>query len=68
MDEERFNISLRRLLKQFGTTAQREIEKAVYAAQQSGALASRSSLPARITMRVEGLPADIVVEGGIELA
>ena len=45
MDEERFNISLRRLLKQFGTTAQREIEKAVYAAQQSGALASRS-LPA----------------------
>ena len=36
--------------------------------EQSGALASRSSLPARITMRVEGLPADIVVEGGIELA
>ena len=29
MDEERFNISLRKLLKQFGVTAQREVEKAV---------------------------------------
>ena len=38
MDEERFNISLRKLLKQFGVTAQREVEKAVDAARASGAL------------------------------
>jgi len=25
MDEERFNLSLRKLLKQFGVTAQREV-------------------------------------------
>ena len=31
MDEERFNISLRKLLKHFGVTAQREVEKAVQA-------------------------------------
>src|SRR4051812_173182 len=38
MDEERFNQSLRKLLKQFGVTAQREVEQAVRAALESGAL------------------------------
>lgn len=68
MDEERFNISLRRLLKQFGVTAQREVEKAVQAALESRALTGREVLHARINMVVEGLPTDIVVEGPIELA
>ena len=68
MDEERFNISLRKLLKQFGVTAQREVEKAVYAALESGKLTGREALNARVTMAVEGLASDIVVEGRIELA
>ncbi|HYC32588.1 MAG TPA: DUF6494 family protein [Gemmatimonadales bacterium] len=67
MDEERFNLSLRRLLKQFGVTAQREVEKAVDAARTSGGLGQRRTLRARATMVVDGLPADIVVEGDIEL-
>lgn len=68
MDEERFNISLRKLLKQFGVTAQREVEKAVDAARSSGALAGRESLHARATMVVDGLATDIVVEGVIDLS
>ena len=68
MDEERFNISLRRLLKQFGVAAQRDVEKAVQAALESGALTGREVLQARISMVVEGLPADTSVEGRIELA
>ena len=68
MDEERFNLSLRRLLKQFGVTAQREVERAVQAALESGALTGREVLQARINMVVEGLPTDISVEGRIELA
>jgi hypothetical protein len=68
MDEERFNISLRRLLKQFGVSAQREVEKAVQAALESGVLTGREVLQARISMVVEGLPTDIAVEGPIELA
>ena len=68
MDEERFNISLRRLLKQFGVTAQREVEKAVQASLAGGTLAGREVLQARISMVVEGLPTDISVEGPIELA
>jgi Family of unknown function (DUF6494) len=68
MDEERFNLSLRRLLKQFGITAQREVEKAVDAARASGALGERRTLRARATMVVDGLPTDIVVEGEIDLS
>jgi hypothetical protein len=68
MDEERFNLSLRKLLKQFGVTAQREVEKAVREAGESGALSGSETLRARATMVVDGLPAEIVVEGQIELA
>ena len=68
MDEERFNISLRKLLKHFGVTAQREVEKAVQGALASGKLSGREVLQARIDMRVEGLETDISVEGRIELA
>jgi hypothetical protein len=67
MDEERFNLSLRQLLKQFGVTAQREVEKAVDATRNSGTLRGRDSLHARITMVVDGLPTEIVVEGQIGL-
>jgi len=67
MDEERFNLSLRKLLKHFGVTAQREIEKAVDAARASGALAGRDALEARATLVVDGLPTDIVVTGHIDL-
>ena len=67
MDEERFNISLRKLLKHFGVTAQREVEKAVQAALESGKLTGREVLQARIDMKVEGLPTEIAVEGRIEL-
>ena len=68
MDEERFNISLRKLLKHFGVTAQREVERAVQAALDSGKLTGREVIQARIDMKLEGLPTDIAVEGRIELA
>ncbi len=67
MDEERFNLSLRKLLKQFGVTAQREIEKAVDVARTAGTLEGRDGLDARATMVVDGLPTDIVVTGRIDL-
>jgi hypothetical protein len=67
MDEERFNQSLRKLLKQFGVTAQREIEKAVDTARASGVLEGRNGLEARATMVVDGLPTEIIVSGRIDL-
>jgi ribosomal protein L1 len=68
MNEEAFNLSLRKLLKHFGVTAQREIEKAVDEATKAGRLRGTESLPARITLRVEGLTPDVEVEGRITLA
>lgn len=67
MDEERFNLSLRKLLKHFGVTAQREVEKAVQAALASGTLTGREALRARATMTIEGLPTQIAVDGTIDL-
>lgn len=67
MDEEAFNISLRKLLKHFGVTAQREVEKAVDAAIESGQLKGTETLRARATMQIEGLTTDIEVDGQIVL-
>jgi hypothetical protein len=67
MNEEAFNQSLRKLLKQFGVTAQREVERAVDEGLKAGRLTGNEAFPARATMRVEGLDTDIVVEGRITL-
>ena len=67
MDEERFNQSLRQLLKHFGITAQREVEKAVDAALESGALRGGEVLKAQVTMTIEGISVPIQVDGRIEL-
>ena len=67
MDEERFNQSLRELLKRFGITAQREVERAVRAALEQGTLRGNEALTARATMTVDGLGDPIQVDGRIEL-
>ncbi len=68
MNEEAFNLSLRRLLKRFGVTAQREVERQVDARLQAGALAGQRSLPARITLEITGLDEPVVVDGEIALS
>jgi hypothetical protein len=67
MNDEVFNLSLRKFLKKFGITGQREIEKAVDRAIQSGTLAGTETLRARVRLEVEGLALDTVVEGNINL-
>ncbi|SMF74917.1 hypothetical protein SAMN06265365_13160 [Tistlia consotensis] len=67
MNEDAFNMSLRKFLKQVGVTSQREIETAVRNGLESGALAGRKSVKARMTLTLEGLDLEHVVESGIEL-
>jgi hypothetical protein len=67
MDDEAFNISVRKFLKQLGITSQREIELAVRELLDEGRLQGDESLPARATVTVEGLDREIVVEGEIQL-
>jgi hypothetical protein len=68
MDEEAFNLSVRKFLKQLGITAQREIELGVREQLDEGRLAGTERLGARATVTVEGLEHEIVVEGEIALS
>jgi Family of unknown function (DUF6494) len=67
MDEEAFNLSVRRFLKKLGVTSQREIELAVRERLDSGALSGDETLEARAVVTVEGLEREIVVTGEIGL-
>jgi hypothetical protein len=67
MNEDVFNMSVRKFLKQVGVSSQREIETAVREAVASGKLEGKGSLKARMTLMVEGLGLDHVVEATIEL-
>ena len=68
MNEEAFNISVRKFLKNFGVTAQREIEKSVDAAIRAGKLKGTETLQARARLEIQGLPTNLVVEQDITLA
>jgi Family of unknown function (DUF6494) len=68
MDEEAFNLSTRRFLKQLGVTSQREIEQGVRDQIEAGNLQGDERLPARATVTVDGLPAPITIEGEISLS
>lgn len=67
MDEEAFNLSIRRFLKKLGVTSQREIELAVREQLDTGALRGDETLAARAVVTVDGLDKEIVVTGDIAL-
>ena len=68
MDEEVFNMSLRKFLKTLGVTAQREIELAVREQLEAGELRGDETLDATATVAVQGLSRDIVITGTIALS
>ena len=68
MDEDAFNMSVRRFLKTLGVTAQREIERAVREQLEAGRLRGDERLTATATVAVRGLPDDVVVTGTIALS
>ncbi len=67
MDEERLNIDIRKFLKKVGITSQREIEKAVRSAIDSGKLSGTETLAARIRLEIDGIGLDLVIDGDIGL-
>ena len=68
MNEQAFNLSVRKFLKHFGVTAQREIEKSVDAALSAGKLKSTETLKARARLEIQGLSTNLVIEQDITLA
>ena len=68
MDEETFNMSVRKFLKKLGVTAQREIDLAVREQVKAGELRGEETLEATATITVRGLSEDVVVTGTIALS
>ena len=68
MDEETFNMSVRKFLKKLGVTAQREIEVAVREQLEAGELRGDETLDATATVAVQGLTREVVVTGTISLS
>ncbi|MBW8831129.1 MAG: hypothetical protein JF606_17230 [Burkholderiales bacterium] len=67
MNEETFNLSIRKFLKTVGVSSQREIERAVAKAMADGELAGMSKLPATMTLDVQGLKLNVKFDGEIDL-
>ena len=67
MDEDRFNMEVRKFLKRFGITAQREIEKAVQAALQQGDLRGDEVLPVTATLSIPNVLPVLHIDGEITL-
>jgi hypothetical protein len=67
MNDDKFNMELRKFLKKLGITSQREIESAVRNAVESGRLKGDESLPVKAKVTIEAIDMDIVVDGDIRL-
>lgn len=67
MNEDVFNTSIRKFLKQVGVTAQREIEKSVRDAVAEGRLKGGEKLPAKMTLTVGQVDLTFVVDGTLDL-
>lgn len=67
MDEENFNISMRKFLKMVGVSSQNEIEKAVEKAIADGRIKGTESFPAKVTLEIEGVKLNVVFDGEIHL-
>jgi hypothetical protein len=68
MNEDTFNMELRKFLKKVGVTSQREIENAVREAMKAGSLTGTERLKARMRLEVDGVNLDLVIEDDIALS
>ena len=59
MDNDAFNMSMRKFLKQVGVTSQQKIEETVRTANPSGAVR------AKVVLTLEGIDMEHIVEGEI---
>ncbi len=67
MDEEVFNMQIRKFLKNVGVTSQREIETAVRKALEDGTLKGEETVKAKVTLTIDSLGISADIEGEIQL-
>ena len=68
MDENNFNMAIRKYLKKVGVTSQREIEQAVKNGVGDGNLSGSEILHARMRLQIDEIDLDLTIEGDIGLA
>ena len=67
MDQETFNLSIRKFLKMVGVNSQREIEQAVHQALEDKRLRGEETLPAKVTLEIPALGRTVTFDGEIKL-
>ena len=67
MNEDNFNMSIRKFLKMTGVGSQREIEQAVSKALASGQLDGVEKLPLTMKLSIPSLGLDVDFDGDISL-
>ncbi len=67
MNEDIFNMEIRKFLKLVGVTSQREIEEAVRAAVRAGKLKGNETLAAKVVLSIEGIGLAKTIDGKIAL-
>ena len=67
MNEETFNLSIRKFLKMVGVNSQREIEQAVDKAMATRTISGNESFPATVTLEVACLSINVKFDGEIKL-
>ena len=67
MDEEVFNLDVRKFLKKVGIQSQREIEHAVRYNIEKGTLSGTETLPASVVLLVPDIGVKVSIEGEIDL-
>ena len=67
MDQETFNLSIRKFLKMVGVNSQREIEQAVQKALEARKLKGNESLAAKVILEIPSLGVKVPFDGEIKL-
>ena len=67
MNEDTFNLQVRKFLKKVGVTSQREIEKAVRDAVASGRLSGNGKVRASVTLKLPELGVELDIDDHIAL-
>ena len=67
MDQETFNLGIRKFLKMVGVNSQREIEQAVNKALEAGRLRGDEALTARMMLEIPALGLKVPFESEIKL-
>ena len=67
MNDETFNLSIRKFLKMVGVSSQHEIEQAVQKALEAKRLKGEETFAAKVTLEIPSLGVRVPFEGEIKL-